>query len=315
MRLRSTDRRGRRERGFILVFVIGLCLMLTTIVLSLTRSVQSQLRSLSAAVETARAEALADGGYRLAAERLALERRGDTPAVLNVRAQPLVGCRMAGTGTLVLSIEAEAGKISLNTSNAALLVAAFEGLGADPDLARRSAEAVLDYRDADDDSRAGGSEIEAWTAEAVAGGMPVRPKNRDFETVDELDRVALIPRALRDALKPLATAHTRAAGIDPERALPHVVQILTAGGSRGGFGSARGPLGLPNSFLDRAATQVYTIRAVAVLDSGARFVRLAIVEFSEASGGGAVLRHWAQGSLAEDQSALAGLLRSELAPC
>lgn len=301
MRARPIDRWAGRERGFILIFVVGMCLMLAAIAIVVTRSIQINLRSLAVTVESTRAQALADGGLRIAAVRLAQEQQGGaSPTLASLLKRPTF-CQIAGIGGLILEAEVETGKISLNSRNMGLLEAAFQGLGASPDLARRYAQAVFDYRDLDDESQWGGSETEAWSSLAPPGAPVARPSNRDFETVDELDHVTPIPRVMRESLKQLATSHTKASGVDPEWAPAEVLRILNPAGAGGSMDAAGRQADLPLKLIDRTTALAYTIRATAVLESGARFVRVAVVEFSGGTGEKLVTRHWLQGRFRDNE--------------
>lgn len=283
----------RADSGFILVFVLGLCLTLAVIAISFTRAVQGELRSTTAAVLSARAEALADAGIALVSDQLA-----SAPETFEAGLRP--ACELAGAGRLIVEIGNEAGKVNLNTNNRLLIEALLAGAGASRDDAKSYAAALFDYRDSDSDVQEGGAEDAEYLAErghGVAG-----PKNADFESVFELDQVIGLPRTLRTRIAPWVTVHSRADGVDPDAAPEELLRALVAGHDSSGFSLAESAafgsqrVELPPEFVSRERGGTFTIRALGLLDGGARFVREAIVEVPDRKGGSLVWQAWRQGS-------------------
>ncbi len=275
-------RTGATDRGFILIVALAACLLLAAIGATLARSVQSALRSTTAAIELAKAQGLADGGVEIAAVLLAGMQRPD----------PWV-CSVPGAGLMALTIEDEAGKVSLNSNNQALLEALFAGLGAPPEEARRYVALVADYRDPDQIERPGGGEKDAY----MAAGLRTGPKNADFDTVSELDRVLGIPNPIREAAKPYLTAATAAAGVDEAAASPELLRLL--GGERT-FGQTRS---IPASFAVASSRSVFKVRSLGVV-AGARFVREATIAKPLRPGEPLRRLSWLQGEVTPADEAL-----------
>ena len=122
-----------------------------------------------------------------------------------------------------LRIEDETGKISLNLADAPLLDAFLQALGEPPERARQLAGAIIDWRDADDLSPPGGG---AEKPDYVASGLPYGPRNRNFETVGELQRVLGITPALYARMQPMVTVYSRASRPDPRFARAPVLTAL-----------------------------------------------------------------------------------------
>ncbi|MBN1488392.1 MAG: general secretion pathway protein GspK [Phycisphaerae bacterium] len=76
----------------------------------------------------------------------------------------------------------EAGKLNLNTATRAQLVSLFEQFPVEGVIPDELADAVLDWRDADDDTRTYGAELPYYQSRVPA----YRPKNGAIETVEEL---------------------------------------------------------------------------------------------------------------------------------
>jgi general secretion pathway protein K len=272
-----------RQCGFILIFAIGVCLLLALVGATMGRSVQAALRSTSTVVEIAKARSLADGGVAFAGAML---QSGGGPADRI--------CVVTGAGLIALTIEDEAGKVSLNGDNQALLSALFAGLGASQEEAERYAAVIADYRDADSNERPDGAEADAYRAAGMAGG----PRNANFDIVAELDRLLGIPAAIRSQAKPFLTASTSARGVDSEVAPQALIQLLSQGasGRSAAFGERRQ---LPASLSAVSSRNVYKVRAIGVTPQ-ARFVREAIVARPPTPGEPVRMLSWHQGEVTRD---------------
>lgn len=296
---RSGPHSADDDRGFILIFAIGICLLLAVVGATMGRSVQSALRSTSTAVEIAKAKAIADGGVAIG---LALVTESRDPEAMV--------CTVPGAGLIVLTVEDEGGKVSLNSDNPALLLALFTGLGTSREEAARYVSAIADYRDADNKERPNGAEAEAY----AAAGFATAPKNADFETVAELDRVLGIPVALRVQAKPFLTASTSASGVDADRASDALLQILARADGFGGAVAFGGRASLPASLSSRSARTVYKVRAIGVTPA-AKFVREAIIARPQEPGEPMRRMSWQQGEVTAEDDARLTRIGSAVPPC
>jgi type II secretory pathway component PulK len=290
MRFHTSNLNGA-DKGFILIFAIAVCLLLAVIGLIAGRSVQSALRETRTAIDIAQARALADGGVAL----------GVTWVQSNGDLEPVV-CALPGAGAVAVSITDEAGKVPLNTDNRALLLAFFTGLGASRDEAQTVVARIFDYRDADDVVQSGGAEREAYAATGLAFG----PKNADFESVAELDRVVGLSHALRDRAKRHLTTAVAAGGVDSGAASDALLQLIASGAGAGGFTAAVGDRpDLPAAFSVRSTRTFYRIRSIGVSE-GARYVRETVAARPQRPGETLRYISWTQGELdANDEALLA----------
>src|SRR4029077_8905250 len=87
--------------------------------------------------------------------------------------------------TVHISVQDEASKIDLNQAPEALLAVLFESVGIDPDKAQSLADAIADFRDADNLTRPRGAE----EAEYRSAGLARGPKNAPFQMTEELQQV------------------------------------------------------------------------------------------------------------------------------
>ena len=212
-----------------------------------------------------------------------------------------------------ISIQDESGKIDLNGAADELLRGLFlaaEWIDPDDEIAALGdrdvdalVDAVRDYADEDDLTRLNGAEDRDY-AEA---GLPWDAKDAPFEAVEELQQVLGMTSLLYEAVAPALTVHTGQKGIDASVA-PRAVLLALPGtdaagvesylSARAGVPEGTGPTFVQaESFATRSRSRFFTVRAESRLDSGAIFVREAVVSL----GGGRQqpyrLLSWKRGKL------------------
>ena len=284
MTLRHANRRrvsgARRQRGIALILALWLTVMLTVIASGFAFSMRSEALAARNMISLAQARAAADG----AVERTVFElSRTATPETWKRDGTPHTW--KDGDVTLTASATDEAAKIDLNTANEVLLRGLFTNVGgADPDLAAHIADAILDWRDADDLTRPNGAE----EADYRAAGLKYKPANAPFETVTELARVMGVTPAIYARVADTLTVHSRQAGINPLTASRNVLLALPNATSEvvDAYLAQRGealqgnrpvpPFPLAQGFT-AGAGPVWRVRAVATLPDGVTFAREAVV--------------------------------------
>lgn len=290
---------GASDKGFALVVVIWIGVLLALIAAAFTSSVRSRIRATASQSATVRGEAFADAGVRLAMLDLLNVPTASTKPQRFVPGGTPVLCAIGADASLAIAIEDEDGKINLNTQNGDLLMALFAGLGASQSDARRYADRVMDFRDSDDDKRADGAERAEYPAGREAG-----PKNANFASADELDQVLGIPAGIRDLAKRYLTTASVQDGFDPTTA-PEALKALIVRGAGGIVVSQSDrPLSdgitissdLPLGFAATSRRQAYAIHSEALLASGGRFVSEAIVTLPDGPDGVPLLHRWRRGA-------------------
>lgn len=244
--------RGRREGGVILVIVLVFALLLASSVATFLRRATIDDRISKNREATARAEALARGGVRLATALLLEDKlreqqeQGFAGEVLGdlwaqVGRAPL---QLEDGSWMRLVIEDAGSRLNLNAvfqfddSGApnertaplldALLAKAIDEIPLPPAQKLyekdRLVQRLIDYVDADEVSLEGGSENEAFEK----GETPVRNANRPLLSVDELRLIEGFDAPLVEALRPYVTVYPYVAsgGINPNTAPPHVLALL-----------------------------------------------------------------------------------------
>ena len=296
LRLRQS-KQAPRDDGFALIVVIWVAVLLSIMAAAFTASVKGRLRTASAKVQSAKAEAAADAGIQLAL--LELLARSRDPAVqprLTQTGAP-VACATGDETIVVIEVEDEEAKVNLNTPNEALLLALVSGLGASPQDAHVFVDRLMDFRDFDNDKRTGGAEREDYAKAGMARG----PKNSDFVSADELDQVLGLPRALIERMKPHVTTLSSQPGVDPGDASKALKSILKRGAT-GGFEAdiafddpVFGDEPLAAQFASSSSQRNYLIRAVARLNSGVTWVGETLVALPLGANGLPALRQWRRG--------------------
>ena len=231
MRLRARIWRERREkrsqRGFVLLVVLSALGILAVVAASFAQVARNHIRLAAVASEGARAEALADAGVHIVILDLVAARGAQSSARrFALDATPLA-CSIDGDGAvLTLAVQDEAGKVDLNIATPPLLRALVLGLGLSGGEA--AVDAILDYRDEDDNRRISGAE----RAEYLAAGRSHGPRNGPFLAVEELSSVLGLTQADADRLRPFVTIHSGLAAIDTNVAPKALVDILARGLAR-----------------------------------------------------------------------------------
>jgi general secretion pathway protein K len=282
-----------RQRGIALVAVLWALVLLAVIAATVLRESRTQSRLARNFVDSAAAEALADGGVHRALAGLAAPISGG-----GWRVDGTVYSWRPGRGEVLIRIEDEGGKFSLNRVSAAQLQKLFATVGLAPETAEALADRVLDYRDRDDTRRPAGAE----DSDYAAAGLPHGAKDGPYEALEELHQVLGMTREIYEAVAPALSAHSNGRRPDRKVAPPLVAAILQGGGapppqpvpfsgtlSGGNRGPEASPPGIEGTddpsvkvvFLGptphRSRVRVYTIHTEAKTEAGGVFVRRAVV--------------------------------------
>ena len=161
-----------------------------------------------------------------------------------------------------------------------------EAVGLDDRQADALVDAIRDFADEDDLRRLNGAEDRDYED----AGRPWGAKDAPFGVVEELQQVLGMTRMLYELIAPALTVYTGSRGIDPKSAPRQVLLALPGSdatavdaylAARGAAPEGAGPALLgAEGFAARSRQRVYTVRAEANLESGAVFVREAVVSLA-----------------------------------
>jgi general secretion pathway protein K len=271
------------QSGIALVMVLWMMALLSVIAASLVFSTRAELMIAGNLAALAQAEVLADAGVVKAIMEMARPKTADP---LQWKADGLARQWNYRQANLIITIIDESGKIDINTASAPLLTSLFQSVGAtDPEAL---ADAVKDWRDADDMRSPRGAEKDDYTAAGKAYG----PANAAFETIDELRQVLGMNEELYRRLEHSVTVHSYQAGVNtavaprevllalPE-ATPEQVDIFIA--QRRTLleqGLPAPPFPLAQGFSAAIAGATFSVQVEAVLGDNTRFLREAVVRLT-----------------------------------
>ena len=119
-------------------------------------------------------------------------------------------------------VQDELGRIDLNNADGMLLIALFQSVGLDPQAASALVDKILDWRDSGTLKRLNG----AKDPEYRAAGLPYRPRNGPFQSVDELKLVLGMTPELFRRVVPALTVYSGRPSIDPQVATPEALRAL-----------------------------------------------------------------------------------------
>ncbi|MFO1422744.1 MAG: type II secretion system protein GspK [Candidatus Competibacteraceae bacterium] len=269
------------QRGMVLVIVLWIVILLAVMASGFAYSMRVETRLATSAVERAQARALAEAGiaYGLAWQ-LDPEAQKQWPPNGDPREWAF------GGGRVRIEVTNASGLVNLNNAGAELLKALLAGAGVPPGERDKLADAIQDWRDPDDQRLPQGAE----GADYRAAGWP-RPKNANFESVEELGQVLGMTGELQQRLASVTTVYSYESTVNPELAPTRVLNALgldertvadyvTARARAAADGLPAPPLSSSegSSFFFGGRSSVYHIRVVAETDAGTAVVLEAVFD-------------------------------------
>jgi general secretion pathway protein K len=242
------------ERGVALVAVTMAVAVLAAVAVGMAVTATTGDRLAANALAVVQAEALARSG--VAAARAALvdaSRAGGDDTLESPWIRPLPP-QAIGAGVVSVEVEDEARRLDANLASDAL-PRLLARLRLDPFLA----DAILDWTDADDETRPHGAERRWYAARAPARA----PANRPLASVGELLLVRGMDPDLLERLRPFLTVAGED-GVNPNTASPEVMLALWPNPSRVGellAARARGPVECGDLPQCTTRSDTYTVRA------------------------------------------------------
>lgn len=175
MRMRSA------QRGMVLVLVLWIVVLLTVLSASYVYSARVESTQARTLINTVRARYAAEAGLY----RAAYELRATNPQTRWIGDGRPYEVRF-DDAIVAIEIYDETGKLDLNGSDQITLVGYFRGMGMSEQEANALTNKIIDWRDPDEIATLpGGAEIDEYRSE----GLNYGPRNRPFETINELMQV------------------------------------------------------------------------------------------------------------------------------
>ena len=244
-------------RGYALVSVLWLIVLLTGVTASYHAQARVEARLLTTALHRAQAEALAESGIWIAVrEHFATALTSQDRSSRVTRTVDVDGT------TIAVTIADASGLINLNAAPPELLaavLAARSGLAAAEQAA--VVDAILDWRDSDSTRNPAGAEDQDYAALKATHGA----KDAPFATVDELRLIhGMTPAAYR-RIAPAFTTVGSHARVNTAAAPPEVLAVLprdSAGGLAGAAGES-----YDQRFVQQTGEDLYVASAEATVSA------------------------------------------------
>jgi len=204
-------RRNFAQKGFALVLVLGIMVLLAILAAGVAFSVRGELNVAAEFTDRVRARYLAYAGLQRALSELSMDNPGvdgsmETWTELRSDDEGLD----LGDGVFIVRVTDEAGKLNINTADRDTLIAFFTQVTGDSAQAEEIADAIIDWRDPDDDPELLGAESDYY----LNLEQPYRAKNAPFDSPFELLLVRGITRDIFYG--------------DPNLGVPPLTELVTA---------------------------------------------------------------------------------------
>ncbi|MBK8816271.1 MAG: general secretion pathway protein GspK [Methylococcaceae bacterium] len=121
-----------------------------------------------------------------------------------------------------LRLISEAGKININKANLALLQSLMAQSPVDEDRQPKIIGAIMDWRDPDDLLNIDGAEKREYRK----AGLKYQPRNKPFQTMEELQMVLGMDDRLYNWLEPVITVYSSQAQVNLKQATTKVLNLL-----------------------------------------------------------------------------------------
>lgn len=119
-------------------------------------------------------------------------------------------------------VQAETGKVDINSTNETQLAALINWAVNDEWQGQRLLNAILDWRDADDDTRTQGAEKRQYRL----AGLKYGPTNTSFQSLEELQLVLGMNEAIFNTIRPYITVYSGQTEVDLNNASPQLLAII-----------------------------------------------------------------------------------------
>jgi len=188
-----SQRAGRPDRGFALLIVMWMLVLIAFITIHVTAAGRTEVRIATNLAANARAQAAAEGAIYQAVFSLA-DPQLDQRWMPDRRVHEL----QIGDSRIAVQIENEAGRINPNLASAALLQGLLNAIGAEPETSFDLAVAITEWVGSAPDRRTPDELLADYRAAGFDYGPPALP----LESIDQLGSVRGMSPQLLDGLRP-----------------------------------------------------------------------------------------------------------------
>lgn len=208
-----------RQRGLALVIVLWVLSLLTLMAGSFATTIRREASVSSAIKNNAQALAAAESGIMLAELMLS-----QTANASQWRVDGTIYSVPRSDGEIRLRIFSEAGKVDINSASQVQLAAVLGSVSRSRMQQQQLLNAVLDWRDDDDDTRTNGAEKRQYRQAGLAYG----PNNAAFQSLQELQLVLGMDQAMFSVIEPWITVYSGSDQLNYEAAAPELLALISA---------------------------------------------------------------------------------------
>lgn len=206
-----------KQPAFALVLVLWILSLLTIMAGSFALTIKRESAVAAGAKDNAGALAAAEAGVAFA-EMMLL----NPEQTKRWRADGSLYQVDFGDTKIRLRLLSESGKIDINKAGIPLLQALFAATEADEKQQGKLVGAILDWRDADDLLNLNGAEKKEYKD----AGLKYGPRNKAFQTLEELQMVLGMDETIYNKIEPLVTVYSGKPQVNIKLASPKVLNIL-----------------------------------------------------------------------------------------
>ncbi|HEY8035959.1 MAG TPA: type II secretion system protein GspK [Methylobacter sp.] len=206
-----------RSEGFALVLVLWVLSLLTIMAGSFALTMQREASVVTGSRNNAQAMAIAESGLAVAELMLmnpGQQQRWRTDGSIYQIDYPDFKVRVR--------LLAETGKIDINSADQTLLQGLMAHAPVEAEQQAKLVNAILDWRDEDDLVHIDGAEKEEYKS----AGLSYRPRNKPFQSIEELQLVLGMNEQLFKWLENLVTVYSGQPTVDSTQAAKEVLQVL-----------------------------------------------------------------------------------------
>ncbi|MCX7108481.1 MAG: type II secretion system protein GspK [Methylococcales bacterium] len=206
-----------RQRGMAMVLVLWVLSILIIMAGSFALSMRREAAIVSVIKNNAHVMAIAESGLALA-EMMLLN--PDPNKVW--RADGNIYEIVAADAKIRIRLLSETGKIDINKADQAALQSLMAFAPVDSDQQSKLVNAILDWRDADDLVHIDGAEKEEY----LEAGLKYEPRNKPFESTEELQLILGMNKSVLAWLDPLVTVYSKQPHVNYQVATKQILQTI-----------------------------------------------------------------------------------------
>ncbi|MDD2658998.1 MAG: type II secretion system protein GspK [Methylococcales bacterium] len=274
-----------KQKGLALVLVLWVLSLLTIMAGSFALNMRRESAIIAGVKTNAQAMAVAESGIAMA-EMMLL---GPDPNMV-WRTDGGIYEIDSEDAKIRVRMLSESGKIDINKADEALLQSLMASAPVDTDLQTKLVSAILDWRDADDLVHVEGAEKDEYQE----AGLSYQPRNKAFQSIEELQLVLGMNESVFKWIEPLVTIYSGQQQVNIQQADKEVLQVIPGldGGLIDSFiadrlESARNNLPAPpfpsssGQNISPAQNTALTIVSDALLNDGSRALISAVIKKSD----------------------------------